>query len=53
MAFHSMQNKDQILLKKNVAAIIMLYKDTKIKVRTQDVDTDQFDIVAGVLHGDT
>ena len=32
---------------------MMLYKNTKVKVRTPDGDTDYFDIVAGVLQGDT
>ena len=45
---------EQILLayglpKETVAAIMMLYK----KVRSPDRDTDYFDIVAGVLQGDT
>ena len=31
----------------------MLYKNTKVKVRSSDGDTDYFDIVAGVLQGDT
>ena len=31
----------------------MLYKDTKVKVRSSDGDTDYFDNVAGVLQGDT
>ena len=31
----------------------MLYKDTKVKARSSDGDTDYFDIVAGVLQGDT
>ena len=49
---------DQILLtyglpKETVAAIMMLYKDTKVKVRSRDRDTDYFNIVAGVLQGDT
>ena len=30
----------------------MLYKNTKVKVHFLDVDTDYFDIVAGVLQGD-
>ena len=30
---------------------MMLYKNTKVKVRSQDGDTDYFDIVAGVLQG--
>ena len=32
---------------------MMLYKNTKVKVRSPDGDTDYFDIVAGVLQGDT
>ena len=32
---------------------MMLYKNTKVKVRSPDGDTDFFDIVAGVLQGDT
>ena len=49
---------EQILLtyglpKETVAAIMMLYKNTKAKVRSLDGDTDYFDIVAGVLQGDT
>ena len=48
----------QILLayglpKETVAAIMMLYRNTKVKVRSPDGDTDYFDIVAGVLQGDT
>ena len=48
----------QILLeyglpKETVAAIMILYRKTKVKVRSPDVDTDYFDIVAGVLQGDT
>ena len=39
--------------KKTVAAIIILYKNTKVKVRSLEGDTDYFDIVAGVLQGDT
>ena len=31
----------------------MLYRSTKIKIRPLDGDTDYFDIVAGVLQGDT
>ena len=49
---------EQILLayglsKEIVAAITMLYRNTKVKVRSPDGDTDYFDIVAGVLQGDT
>ena len=32
---------------------MMLYKNTKAKVCSPDGDTDYFDIVAGVLQGDT
>ena len=32
---------------------MILYKNTKVKVRSPDGDTDYFDIVAGVLQGDT
>ena len=49
---------EQILLaygipKKTVAAITILYRNTKVKVRSLDADTEYFDIVAGVLKGDT
>ena len=37
------------LLKETVASITILYRNTKIKVRFPDGDTDDFDIVAGVL----
>ena len=48
---------EQILLaygipKETVAAITILYRNTKVKVRSPDGDTDYFDIVAGVLQGD-
>ena len=36
-----------------VAAIMILYKNTKVKVRSPDGDTEYFDIIAGVLQGDT
>ena len=39
--------------KETVAAVIMLYKNTKVKVRFPDGDTVYFNIVAGVLQGDT
>ena len=32
---------------------MMLYRNPKVKVRSPDEDTDHFDIVAGVLQGDT
>ena len=49
---------EQILLtyslsKETVAAIMMLYRNTKVKVCSPDGDTDYFEIVAGVLQGDT
>ena len=49
---------EQILLaygqpKETVAAIMMLYRNTKVKARSPDEDTDYFDIVAGILQGDT
>ena len=49
---------EQILLayglpKEIVAAIMMLYRNTKVKVCSPDGDTDYFDIIAGVLQGDT
>ena len=45
---------EQILLayglpKETIAAIMMLYKNTKVKVRSPDGETDYFDNVAGVL----
>ena len=49
---------EQILLayglpKETVTAIMILYRYTKVKVRSPDGDTDYFDIVAEVLQGDT
>ena len=49
---------EQILLayglpKETVAAIMILNRNTKVKVRSPDGDTEYFDIVAGVLQGDT
>ena len=41
------------LPKETVAAIIMLYRNTKVKVLSPDGDTDYLDIAAGVLQGDT
>ena len=51
-------NMEQILLayglpKETVAPIMMLYRNTKVKVPSLDGDTDNFDIVAGVLQEDT
>ena len=36
-----------------VAALFMLYKNTEVKNRSPDGDSDYFDIVTGVLKGDT
>ena len=49
---------EQILLayglpKETVAAITILYKNTKVKVCSPDGNTEYFNIVAGVLQGDT
>ena len=49
---------EQILLaygipKETVAAITILYRNTKVKVRSPDGDTEYFDIVARLLQGDT
>ena len=60
MAFDSAHRgkMEQILLaygipKETVAAITILYRNTKVKVRSPDGDTDYFDILAGILKGDT
>ena len=49
---------EQILLtyglpKETVAAITILYRNTKVKVRSPYGDTEYFDIIAGALQGDT
>ena len=49
---------EQILLaydlpKETTAAIMMLYRNTKVKVCSSDGDTDHFDVVAGVLQVNT
>ena len=41
------------MLKEIVVAIMMLYKNTKVKVRSPDGDTYYFEIVAGVWQGHT
>ena len=48
---------EQILLaygipKETVAVITILYRNTKVKVRSPDGDTEYFNNVAGVLQGD-
>ena len=40
------------LPKETVAAITILYRNTKVKVHSPDGDTEYFNIVAGVLQGD-
>ena len=50
--------RDQILLaydlpKETIAAIMMLNRNTKVKVCSLDGNADYFDIVAGLLQGDT
>ena len=59
-AFDSIHREkmEQILLayglpKETDAAIMMLYKNTKVKVRSSNGHTDFFDIVASVLQRDT
>ena len=59
-AFDSIHRRkmEQILLayglpKETVTAIKILYRNIKMKVHSPDGDTDYFDIVAGVLQGDT
>ena len=37
------------LPKETVASIMMLYRNTKVNVHSPDGDTDNFDIVAGVI----
>ena len=56
-SIHS-EKMEQILLadgipKETVAAITILYRSNKVKVRSLNGDTDYFHIVAGVLQGDT
>ena len=56
--YHKTLCRSYILLaygipKETVAAITILYRNTKVKVRSLDGDTEYFDIVAGVLQGDT
>ena len=41
------------LSKETVAAIMMLYENTKVNVCSPDGDTDYSNIVTGVLQGDT
>ena len=59
-AFNSIHRgkMEQILLayglpKEIVAAIMILYRNTKVKVCSPDGDTEYFEIIAGVLQGDT
>ena len=41
------------LPRETIAAIMMKYRNIKVKIRSSDGDTDYFDIVAGVLQRDT
>ena len=41
------------LPKEIITTIMMLYRNTKVKVRSSDGNTDYFDIIAHVLQGDT
>ena len=41
------------LQEETLAAKTILYRNTKVKVRSPDGDTEYFDIVAGLLQGDT
>ena len=55
---HTRGKMEQILLayslpRETVATIMMLSKNTKLKIRPLDGDTDFFDIVPGVPQGDT
>ena len=52
-AFVSRVSMSYGLPKETVAAITTLYKNAKVKVRSPDGDTEYFNIVAGVLRGDT
>ena len=52
------EKMEQILLayslpKETVTVIMMLYRSPKVKVHSLDRDTDYFNIVVGVLQGDT
>ena len=39
------------ILKETLAAVTILYRNTKVNVWSPDGDTEYFDIVAGVLQG--
>ena len=41
------------LSKETVTAIMMHHRNTKVKVRSPDRDTEHFEIVAGIQQGDT
>ena len=40
-------------LTETVTAIMMIYRNTKVNLRSTDGNIDFFDIVAGVVQGDT
>ena len=56
-SIHRGKMKQKLLIyslpKETVTAIMMLYRNMKVKVHSLDGDTDDFDILAGVLQGDT
>ena len=41
------------LPKETIAVVMILYRNTKVKVRSPDGETDYFDTVTGVLQRDT
>ena len=45
--------QEYVITKETVAAIMILYRNTKMKLHSPDGDTDYFDIVAGVQQGDS
>ena len=47
------QSTQYSLPEETIAAIMILYRNTKVKVRSPNGDTEYFNIVAGVLQGDT
>ena len=53
LRLHSQREDGTNPTKRDVAAITILYRNTKVKVHFRDGDTEYFDLVAGVLQGDT
>ena len=52
-AFDSIYRRKDDLPKETFTAVMMLYRNTKVKVRLQDGDTHFFDIITEILQGDT